>query len=1516
MQQTYKHSFTDSKMQKDLDSRLVSPREYRDAVNVAVSRSEGADVGALENILGNEFVSNLQYPSAGLDTRFFVIGWYIDENNDKIYTFVTDYKDNSSTKLENTAGPLTYHSIVETDIILGTSQVLVTGSFLNFSANSPINHVDQIENLLFWTDNRNQPRTINITTARSSITNYVKESDVAVARYYPYDPIKLKREYTLTNCVYTSKTEYLGLSPGYDAWYNYFILEDNPSQTVISEFTDNIGCKGYVEDANGDRFEFRLAWFQQDGYNPDDTTTLDNDFLPPPFDSADNTPGNPNRKYLLFIDRELDTTNFPLWNGTTNPVPAGNKFTVTLIQENNKDISNPWKEEDQFKMVAYNEVNAASDVVRLLPNLDTASTSNFTFHSLIPSMFYFGTRSCPNGSINSGFSSVYTAWLAPAGTGLSSSVYPVNRIENTFPTNTTAAGVFPTGVDGKNAYLRITHPKIPKEQYVVMTNLLTAPTIPLTSPPPLLGWFGKYTDLRNGELQYSDIYSDFGITDGDILSFHLPNKYYNQDFPGDPAFLEDKFVRFAYRYRFNDGEYSLLSPFTQSVFVPKQGGYFQKTIGTNKQKATNNDIINQEQEAGENTIVSFLVNEITEIALDIPLPSAANKLKSIFKVDEIEIVYKESTALALKVVEKLSLEDYTTDGNDFITYKYQSRRPIKALPDSVIQRVYDKIPIKAAAQASAGNRIIYANFLDAHTSPLTLDYLVGVSAKFTPAFKQYTGSDVAYPNHTLKQNRTYQVGIVLQDKYGRSSDVVLSSVRDDNYQENSGPFAQNPVVFGGSTVYSEYFDNVLNPSANASSMQNPRAGLVDWPGNSLKILFANPIPNVINTNNGYPGLYSNLLSVLSFTGLSGSPEPGTTGLIAMTFNGSIGDISLAKVGDYITWTQTNGVLGGGSIDINYEFEIALVKNSGVLYVKDNLDYPFPGVPPVGGTKMDLMERNENGFYSYKIVVKQTEQDYYNVYLPSLLNGNPIIKPFKLEVSGLLGTGTVIDGTPAAADPKTFLLLEGMNFTVGSTEYTVTNIVTNDQFTYSPPTTFAATTNVVFTTKSSKNIVNVTTLLTDNANKVPPGLLETTPVQQQYSPSDTTLYPRVAIQEGYTATNQYYTGVASQNIPIFPGRRDMKVRAVGNFFALNTDANTAGLFEAKSDPPAANIENSFRLGRDAETVLPDSVEPLVFSAYETNPTKSAIEIFWETGTSGLITDLNKEILDDPLVAFRLVALSSEKYNESLDRTGSVASRRIFQFTIQNINDVIIPISSITSFTLSNLTNDDGSVQYTTNAPITIESPASEPTLPANTFSLNLSNNSNLYSSGVEINNYIRGDVRLEISNPLQNFYNFPFRIQIINSAPVYQYGEQDTALVVGISNNSGITETGIPSSIAGSWSRADTTGTCGASNGTNTNNGIAHYQEIVFKLEFEKNPGEWAEISENYNGLTLVDFENTNFPGYGTNSAGKVLTVGDVTLVSNGAQSWVAETPIRIRAIDQAGLGVSTLISQYNLTINY
>ena len=48
--------------------------------------------------------------------------------------------------------------------------------------------------------------------------------------------------------------------------------------------------------------------------------------------------------------------------------------------------------------------------------------------------------------------------------------------------------------------------------------------------------------------------------------------------PGDPDYLEERYVRFSYRFRFDDGEYSIMAPFTQIAFIPKQKGYF---LGSN-----------------------------------------------------------------------------------------------------------------------------------------------------------------------------------------------------------------------------------------------------------------------------------------------------------------------------------------------------------------------------------------------------------------------------------------------------------------------------------------------------------------------------------------------------------------------------------------------------------------------------------------------------------------------------------------------------------------------------------------------------------------------------------------------------------------------------------------------------------------------------------------------------------------------------------------------------------------------
>ena len=61
-----KHVFNQGKMNKDLDERLVENGQYRHAMNIQVSTSEGSDVGAVQNILGNTsvFLNNQLAPGS------------------------------------------------------------------------------------------------------------------------------------------------------------------------------------------------------------------------------------------------------------------------------------------------------------------------------------------------------------------------------------------------------------------------------------------------------------------------------------------------------------------------------------------------------------------------------------------------------------------------------------------------------------------------------------------------------------------------------------------------------------------------------------------------------------------------------------------------------------------------------------------------------------------------------------------------------------------------------------------------------------------------------------------------------------------------------------------------------------------------------------------------------------------------------------------------------------------------------------------------------------------------------------------------------------------------------------------------------------------------------------------------------------------------------------------------------------------------------------------------------------
>ena len=206
-----KQTFIRGRMNKDLDERLVPKGEYRDGQNIQVSTSEGNDVGAIENVLGNTKKNNKPGggawdPAFGL-TSSKCIGVARDSSNEKIYWFVTSTGVDAILEYDQTA-----------DIV---APVLVDISgVLNFNVNNLITGVNILENQLFWTDDLNEPRVINIDTfkAGSSQTGPTLNSTTHVygaTRDFTAEDITVIRkapQNTLT--VVTSPSIYSGIGTG------------------------------------------------------------------------------------------------------------------------------------------------------------------------------------------------------------------------------------------------------------------------------------------------------------------------------------------------------------------------------------------------------------------------------------------------------------------------------------------------------------------------------------------------------------------------------------------------------------------------------------------------------------------------------------------------------------------------------------------------------------------------------------------------------------------------------------------------------------------------------------------------------------------------------------------------------------------------------------------------------------------------------------------------------------------------------------------------------------------------------------------------------------------------------------------------------------------------------------------------------------------------------------------------------------------------------------------------------
>ena len=222
------------------------------------------------------------------------------------------------------------------------------------------------------------------------------------------------------------------------------------------------------------------------------------------------------------------------------------------------------------------------------------------------------------------------------------------------------------------------------------------------------------------------------------------NKYYFKLEQSGKGIFEQKLPRFAYRYKYEDNEYSSVGPFSEVVFVPGAFEYHPT-------EAYNKGMINNLKEL---TLENFVTAYIPE------------------DVVQIDLLYKNEFSPSVYVVK--TIDKNKVHWGDGGKYTITTENIYAQLPSNQLLRPWDNVPKKALAQEITGNRVVYANYLQNYNlvseefGEITPNITANLSARFNPAIEIGKGLK------SMKSQRTYNFGIVYGDEYGRETPVFTN----------------------------------------------------------------------------------------------------------------------------------------------------------------------------------------------------------------------------------------------------------------------------------------------------------------------------------------------------------------------------------------------------------------------------------------------------------------------------------------------------------------------------------------------------------------------------------------------------------------------------------------------------------------------------------------------------------------------------------------------------------------------
>jgi hypothetical protein len=256
----------------------------------------------------------------------------------------------------------------------------------------------------------------------------------------------------------------------------------------------------------------------------------------------------------------------------------------------------------------------------------------------------------------------------------------------------------------------------------------------------LLFWTDNYNPPRRINIERAKNYGVNNFTEDDIsviLAPPLSAPTIALSNTGDSNNLENKFLYFAYRYKYIDNEYSSLSPFSPVAFLPKKYEY----------------------DYGVSENIS-MVNSFNTVTL------TYNRGGD--NVKEVQLIFRDTRSINAYVIDNIQTSTLSSDLSQ--EYEFKNNKVYSILDADQVNRLFDNVPLKAKSQELIGSRLIYGNY----TQFFNLVDCLG--EPITPIFS-LSLTDQAITNNnpkpTFKSNRDYEIGLVYLDDYGRSTTVVI-----------------------------------------------------------------------------------------------------------------------------------------------------------------------------------------------------------------------------------------------------------------------------------------------------------------------------------------------------------------------------------------------------------------------------------------------------------------------------------------------------------------------------------------------------------------------------------------------------------------------------------------------------------------------------------------------------------------------------------------------------------------------